>query len=482
MIVSFLAQSTNPHRLALSDETERLTWADMHARIAAFADHFRASGVKAGDPVLITLPKGCDAVCALLAALAIGAIAVPLDYRTPDRRKASVIERMAPRLEVTQAIADAVRAGAPDAASFQPTAIEPGHPALVLMSSGTTGTPKAITISHGNLSAFVTWATEAFSLGSSDHILSVAPLHFDLATFDIFAGLGAGAHVHLLSEIEASFPAKVATVSRREGATLIYAVPTVYAMIARLHETAMPAFRWVLFAGEVMSAPTLQALRRFAPNARLANLYGPSETNVVTWHEVTEADTSLVPIGRPCSGARVWIADAEGHSVPVGEEGEICVEGPSVFLGYWGDQDRTLGTRLDGRATTYRTGDYGWQDASDILHLSGRRDRQIKVRGILVSLDEIEAVASQSHLVQACAVVQYSSGLIDTNLHLFIVVDDRTVDARKEVRDWLCGRLPRVCVPGRITVVEALPRTLNGKIDRQALDSKSKEIQRGHWL
>jgi amino acid adenylation domain-containing protein len=475
MIASFLAQSANSHRLALSDETERLTWGHMHARVAAFADYFRASGVKAGDPVLITLPKCCDAVCALLAAVAIGAIAAPLDYRTPARRKAAVTERILPRLEVSPAIVDAVRAEASDTASFQPIAVEPEQPALVLMSSGTTGTPKAIPISHGNLSALVRWATEAFSLSTSDRILSVAPLHFDLATFDVFAGLGAGAHVHLLSEIEASFPAKVVTVSRREEATIIYTVPTVYAMIAALQNTAMPTLRWVLFAGEVISGHTLHALRRFAPNARLANLYGPTETNVVTWHEVTTPDISLVPIGRPCSGARVWLVNAEGHPVPVGQEGEICVEGPSVFLGYWSDQDRTLGTRLDGRATSYRTGDFGWQDANGILHLSGRRDRQIKIRGIFVNLDEIEAVALQSRLVRTCAVVHHGSGQIDTDLQLFIVVDDRTADVCNEVRDWLCRNLPRVCVPGRITVVESLPSTLNGKIDRQALKESSKE-------
>ena len=469
---------------ALSDSAHRLTRGEMRAQVAAHVERLRDAGVKTGDRVILHLPKSVVAVCAMLACLSMGAVAVPLDIRTPAMRRSKILDHIEPKLILAApgTCAELEGSGFACLATDQllsghdgavPERIDDSALALILMSSGSTGLPKAIQITRGNVASFVSWALETFQPTAQDRFLSVAPLHFDLSLFDILVSQSVGAQVHILSETQVAFPAEIVAAARNEHITFLYTVPTVLQMVLRLRGADMPHLRWLLFAGEVMPLETLRALPEIAPSAQLANLYGPTETNVVTWHLVTEQDLApdakALPIGWACPEARVWIADASGAPVPLGETGEICVEGPMVTPGYWRADALNETIRVSGCADSYRTGDMGWQDDNGEFHLAGRLDRKIKLRGNLVNLNEVEAIAMQSGVVAAVATVVENPGKLGASIDLFVVPLPGMDDTHLRLTRYLAATLPREQVPSRVIVTDRFPQTLNGKIDRRSL-------------
>lgn len=319
--------------------------------------------------------------------------------------------------------------------------------------------------------AFVAWAVDTFAPSRDDRFLALAPLHFDLSLFDILVSLSVGARVHVPGEATLSFPAEIVRVARQERTTILYTVPTVLQMVTQLRGASLPDLRWLLFAGETMPQETLGKLAPFAPNARCANLYGPTETNVVTWHEITDADrlpgAPPLPIGRSCAHCRVWVADEYGEPVPHGTTGEICVEGPTVTPGYWQLPALTLACRVTDGCTTFRTGDAGWQAADGTLHFSGRRDQQVKVRGSLVNLAELEAVAMQSGQLTAVAATLHEPGTLRAHIDLSVV--PRGEPDERTLRTFLTQHLPTSYLPKHIRFLDTVPQTLNGKTDKQAL-------------
>ena len=345
--------------------------------------------------------------------------------------------------------------------------------AMILMSSGSTGVPKGNCISHGNLHTFVQRATRIFEFTHQDRFMSVATLHFDLSTLDLFASQFVGAHVHLLDEQQVMFPAEILASLRQQSATVLYTVPTNLQMMFRAADQRFDDLRCLLFAGEAMPRSALPALFKAAPNAHLANLYGPTETNVVSCYNVQpddgcENDLPL-PIGVACSHSKVWICDAHGQEVPDGVEGEICVQGPTVTGGYWQRREMTVASRVAGQKDTYRTGDIGWRRADGTLYFTGRRDHRVKVRGILINLAEIEHVALASGKLSHAAAIVQNPETPRACVELFYAPKSGIDIDTKPLRDFLGDRLPRQWLPARMTQVDKFDQTLNGKTNRQTL-------------
>lgn len=450
----------------------------MRGQVAAQMDHLRSLGVRVGDRVVLCLPKSTGTVCAYLACITMGAVAVPVDPRQPLARLASTIEHLEPAVIFAEPDRFEALPGAPWHTLDYPLPAaelsalhdhQSQDPALILLSSGTTGVPKAIEITHGNLGAFSHWAREAFAVSAEDSILAVAPLYFDLSVFDVLVGLAARAHVHLLSEIEASFPAQILTAARQEASTILYTVPTVLQMIQRLTAIDMPDLRWLLIAGEVLPETTLRRLPDMVPNARLANLYGPTETNVVSWQEVYPTSAFPLPIGRSCAGARVWIADDEGAELRAGKVGEICVEGPSVSPGYWREPVKSEKARVEGKLRTHRSGDLGWQTTDGVTYITGRRDRHVKLRGVLVNLEEIEALAVQSGVISAAAAILENAGQLNARIEIFVVPIQPNTYSPESVLRHLSERLPKALVPSHVWIIDGFPQLPNGKLDHSKL-------------
>ncbi|WP_428925755.1 amino acid adenylation domain-containing protein [Marinibacterium sp. SX1] len=505
---------------------------DLIRRTAGLAGWI-AGQVAPGDRVAICLPKGPSAVMIMLAAFAAGAVAVPLDPAAPPTRLRAMLDDLAPGLVFAAGpIAATLGDGpgtrietAPDAPDTLPMAapialVAPAddQPAMILMTSGSTGRPKGVVLSHGNLATFIDWAVATFALTGADRFLSLAPMHFDLSVLDIHAALRLGARVHLLPDARAGFAQEVMGAIRDHRVSVLYTVPTQLRLLTglRAFERARPeGLRWLLSAGEVLPAATLRQLVTALPDTRFANLYGPTETNVICCHVVEGIDPGWVdvPIGQPCAHAAITIRDTDGRPLPPGEEGEICVVGPSVMAGYWQRPELTQAARLDGAPDSYRTGDYGRIGPDGGVVFLGRRDAQVKVRGFRVETGEIEAAAQDIPGVALAVALPQVSRDGTTRIILAVLpagvgagseadgavpetdgvapakdgpapatevpapptdgavpmTNGPAVDLTTAVTAALAERLPPQSRPAQVVPVDAMPRTSSGKIDRRAL-------------
>ncbi|MFE0043434.1 AMP-binding protein [Streptomyces albireticuli] len=345
------------------------------------------------------------------------------------------------------------------------TAVRPDDLAYILYTSGSTGTPKGVRVSHRNARAFIDWAVDTLAPVPEDRFSNHAPFTFDLSVLDLYAAFAGGASVHLVPAELAYAPTQLVELLHERGITVWYSVPSALTLMARdgglLDRPAPTALRAVLFAGEPFPVDQVRALAAWT-GARLINLYGPTETNVCTAHEVVPDDLRHdrpLPIGTAVSGDRAWAETADGRHAGPGEEGELLVEGPTVMLGYWGREPHH---------GPYRTGDLVRQRPDGSFDYLGRRDHMVKVRGHRVEPGEVESVLALHPDVAEAAVVVDGSGM-DARLVAFVVPAPGARPGVLALKRHAARRLPRYMLPDAVRTLARLPRTPNGKVDRAAL-------------
>lgn len=456
------AQSASD-RPALHFKGQAISRGEFWHRVARRCQAFRQAGVSKGDRVAIVLRKGPVAVECAVAAMLSGAIAVPVDVTTTRERIAAILRDVEPRVVIEDETL-------PETAATMPRLPVPegADDAMILMTSGTTGAPKGIVLSHGNLSAFSDWAVQTFSLSANDHFLNIAPLHFDLAVLDVLTALRLGARVTIAEETATLFPAHLAALLEASQASVLYTVPTLLCALETkggLETRDLAALRWVLFAGEPFPPAALGRLMKVLPQAKMANLFGPTETNVISCKilDTPPPPDDLPNIGRPCLHSKITIRDEQGEECPRGETGEICVSGPTVMRGYWRRPELTAARfRNSGEL---RTGDFGFVGEDNDLRFTGRRDRQVKLRGYRIELQAVELAAAQIEGVAAAAAT-VSADRQSLCLHV-VMENPQLTDTDLLKKMALC--LPRREVPDLIKRYVMLPTGSTGKIDYRAL-------------
>lgn len=510
MLQTYLENSarTHPDRTAIIDPTADLdiSYSELDRLSDKVGRFLRQEGVGPGDRVGLCLKKSIDTVAAIFGILKVGAAYVPVGTSSPASRNAFVFDNCQVKLvfveegmaaELESSLSDSsIKIVALDrGASSQPLATflsgtnetaNPGQTpelesdtdslAYILYTSGSTGKPKGVMLTHRNATSFVEWCSETFEPDEQDVFSSHAPFHFDLSILDLFLPIKHGASVVLIDESLGKNPAAMVELLHDRHLTVWYSTPSVLTLMiehGKLDGKSIETLRYVLFAGEVFPVKHLRRLIDILPEPRYFNLYGPTETNVCTAHEVEGAvppdRAKPYPIGKVCSHLQSRVVDEAGTDVDLGQEGELIIAGPSVLEGYWQLPELTSAVFIDDETGRwYRTGDLVIEDDDGVYTFVGRRDRMVKRRGFRIELGEIEAALYGHEEIGEVAVVAHSSDEgVTINAH-YSTPSGETVSIIA-LKQFSAKNLPGYMVPDRFVHMESLPKTSTDKIDYQRL-------------
>lgn len=358
--------------------------------------------------------------------------------------------------------------------------------AYILHSSGSTGIPKGIMLSHRNARTFVDWMQKEFSLNSSDIVMSRAPFKFDLSVFDIFNTLKAGAtlicfdwnkkregnHKHL----------DYVKLMEREKATILYTTPSTFISLMNRGElgNATLSLRTIMYAGEPFPIPQLRRLKNILTGVKIANIYGPTETNIITYYwidSIPEDDCDSIPLGFVVEDTEIIVvSDDNSHICAPNELGELWCRGGTVTLGYLGLPEKTaenlvLSPFHKYPAFFWKTGDYGFVDSNGLLNYRGRKDHMIKVKGFRIELGEVETAISSVPGLDEFAVVAKRDDKYGNRLYCYYSVLTNTIMTPDNIRSHIMNKLPEYMIPYSFIELPILPKTSSGKIDRVFLQN-----------
>jgi len=477
----------NPSALAIveADGTE-ISYSELVRRCDHLAARIRSHGVGRDEPVIVQLGRSSEAIVAMVAVMQAGGAYTPVDSLCPAERFATIVRGVGARWLLVNgqppAEVSAIGArvmGESGTGSGLPTVLHPEDLAYILHTSGSTGVPKSVAMSHQGLTRLIRWQVDDNPHGLSTAVFTA--MSFDVTFQEIFSTLITGGCLHILSESDRRDPERlIDTLTRRsiERIFLPYVALQQLAKAAQRLGRVPSALRQVVTAGEqLVITDTIASLFDALPGCRLDNHYGPTEAHLVTRWTANQHNRpwpTMAPIGMPVYGAEVRLLNEELEPVPAGEPGEIFIGGEAIARGYAGAPGLTAERFLPdpfqsaAGARMYRTGDLAWLDPGGYMHFLGRTDGQVKVRGYRVEPGEVEAVLSGHEQVRAVAVGVRQLGDEVTGLVAYVVPETKGVTAA-ELSSRARAALPAYMVPARYVFLDALPLTDSGKVDRSAL-------------
>jgi amino acid adenylation domain-containing protein len=501
-----------PDSVAVVLRDQTMTYGELEQRSNRLARSLKAAGCQRGDRVAFAIPKSTTALVAVIGILKADCIHVPIDTASPAARVARILQSSDPRCVLAVAATAKLinelaalqldpqlpgvgwmdDAGADcdrvtsifhradlESCSSAPVAcqndsIDIAH---ILYTSGSTGDPKGVAITHANVIHFVEWATRYFGMNSCDRISGHPPLHFDLATFDIFGAFSVGAQLHLVPPDLVPMPNEIADFIRVSELTQWFSVPSVLHYMAKFDVVKFqdfPALKRLLWCGEVFPTPALIYWMKRLPRVTFTNLYGPTEATIASSYYTmptcpTEEDAP-VPIGIACDGEELLVLGEQLQPAPQGTVGNLCIGGVGLSPGYWRDPEKTaLAFPTKGGKRLYKTGDLAQVGPNGLVYFVGRSDSQIKSRGHRIELGEVEAALNTLEELKECAVVAIPTEGFEGTLicSAYVPRDSQTTHA--SVRSKLGRLLPSYMLPARWMCLEQLPKNANGKINRRQI-------------
>jgi len=515
-----------PKSVAIQEKNSSVSYQELHSNTTKIANLITRIGVQRGQRIGLLAHKSIAAYLGIYATLKSGCAYVPLDRRAPAERLSyicndcqidtliatkQVWSKLKQILENNNTIKSVIILD-----SYEPEELsnvkvltlsdvehQPTEPiqnfnivdsdlAYILYTSGSTGKPKGVMISHHVSMSFVTWSCGHTSLANNDRVSGHAPLHFDLSIFDIFATALAGATLLPVPDGASTFPTRLLDWMIDNRINVWYSVPSILSMMTqnpKFETESYPDLRLIIFAGEVFPVPYLKQWLNCLPDLTFMNWFGPTETNVITSYTVTITADKLstpVPIGRTTDNADLYCLDEKGKLVTEpGKSGELFARGPCVALGYWGDKEITNTKFLSNQNDpylqdrTFKTGDIvSLNDKGDFI-FQGRNDHLVKSRGYRIELGEVEAAYYQQEMVSEVAVIPFTDDLIGNKLVAFIATQnsshqdyqngDQIFVEKTRVKNLINEVLPSYMIPSETKILPTLPKTTNGKIDRQKL-------------
>ncbi|MGY0057711.1 amino acid adenylation domain-containing protein [Streptomyces sp. LZ34] len=483
-----------PDAIAVVDEDRRVTYGELDLAANRTANALLAGGLRPDDRVCLLVPKSIEMLVYLLGVLKAGGVCVPLDTASPAARLGTIVTQVRPcvlisdgkRAELAAQLTDAVPAGTitrllvpDDSGPAVPPKAEAGASgvAYLLFTSGSTGEPKGVQLTHEGIVHYVRWANGHFGITADERISCHLQMHFDGSLWDVYAALLSGAQLHLVPKSASLTPGLLVEFLKDARITQFLSVPSVLSAIARrdvLSEYELPDLRRVLWGGEVFPPEDVSYWLRKVPHAAFLGVYGTTETTIAsTYHTVSKPPAEPLPVGVPIPGEWVSIVDEELRVLPAGEVGEVVIGGVGVTPGYWRSPERTARAFVElppgSGQRAYRTGDLGRIGPDGVLRFQGRADRQVKISGYRVELDDLMAALHSVPEVAAGAVVTAPGRGGGPEICAAYTVTGGAQLTTAELRATLARRLPPYMVPTRWLVLDQLPVNSNGKTDLMAI-------------
>lgn len=485
-----------PHRLAVIEGSEAITYGELNALANRWAHLLRSLDVGPGEAVGIAMERGIDLMVAILAVVKAGGVYVPIDPSYPEARITLMLEKVRPRVVLTsRKFRDSLRFSSttsilcvdeeqPQWSGFSEEngtwKIAADDPLYIIFTSGSTGEPKAAVVQRHGFANLLQWFEKEFSFGAEDRVLLLSSPSFDLTQKNFFAPLRCGGAVVIYPSGPFDLT-RLSDIIQRHRVTVMNCTPSAfYPLVEPFDEFAaarLASLRLAVLGGEPISISRTRGwLESGAGRVEIANTYGPTEcTDICGFHRLTAENLDaypFVPIGGTIPNVQVAVFDEALSVVPIGEAGELIVGGVGVGLGYLGDPVRTAERFVANPAPEfligpkcYRTGDRVRLLPQGVLEFLGRVDYQVKLRGFRIELPEVEAVLSAHPSVRAAAVV-----VVNDELVAFHVPEEPATPASSDaLRRYLAERLPAHMVPRGIHVLLSFPLTPNGKVDRMKL-------------
>ena len=505
-----------PDHAAVVFKNDRISYKEIDQLTDKLASVLINTGIKKGDRVGIYINKSIPSIISIFGILKAGAVYVPLDPKAPLERLSYIIRNCGIECLLTSSarfnsVTEMFSENSPlktivitdenakpenddvniitwdkvaqlENFDFTEPVMTENDLAYIIYTSGSTGDPKGVMISHLNSLTFVRWVQSVFQITAKDKLSSHAPLHFDLSILDIYGAFQAGATLVLVPEMTSTFPVKLVDWIAKNEISIWYSVPSILTMMllhGSLSRYKFEKLRYIIFAGEVFPTKYLRKLMNTIPGVEYYNLYGPTETNVVTYYKVKPippGQESSIPIGRSCKNMEVFALTADGKLITRSEtEGELYARGSCVAQGYWNDSEKTaknfVWNPLQNNyfEKAYRTGDLVTLDTDGNFLYKGRKDHMIKSRGYRIELGDIETALYSNSEIKEAAVIPIPDDIIGYRIKSYIVCHNSDGLNLSELRMYLGRKLPHYMIPDEIEFCEFLPKTSTGKIDKTGL-------------
>ena len=512
-----------PDKVAVVFKDQNLTYAQLDSETNRLANQLIKLGVVKGDRISIYLEKSLYSIISVYGILKAGAAYVPIDPMAPVKYINYIINRCGIKFllsfrEKIKNIEKAFPEGSPveniivmngdssqkqdgthlinwDEAKKSASSAAPnvgcieGDLAYILFTSGSTGNPKGVMISHRNSLTYVDSTHDFFEIKQNDVLSNHPPLHFDMSVFDIFCAAKAGATLVVVPEATSMFPTKIAEFISDSRITVWNSVPSVLSLLAthnQLENYDFSNLRVIQFAGEVFPMKYLRRLKQVIPHTKYYNVYGQTEANSSTYYLIEglpENDTDPIPIGKTFPNFNVFAIDDDGNKInQPGEKGEFYVNAGSVAYGYWDDPERTkerfvnnpLKPYLEERV--YRTGDLVTLDSDGNYVFVGRKDHMIKSRGYRIEIAQVETAILNHPQIKEAVVIPIPDELIGNRITAVLVPMAQNGINKSEIVKHCSKQLPRYMIPEIIEFRDSLPKTSSGKTDRRKLTTTMSEI------
>lgn len=515
--------NSKPNNTAIINEDgSSITYADLNSLSNKFANLFSElkENVQNDPYVGIISPVHANSIAVIIGALKIGCAYIPLDEYSPTERLAHIIDNT--NLDVIivdenwydahselfkkEQIKKVIILGEAQKSSnkdielkevLEKTDTEPAilnqvsdDLAYILHSSGSTGIPKGIMLTHRNARTFTDWMQLEFKLTEKEIVMSRAPFKFDLSVFDIFNTFTVGATLVCYDwnkkRDEENKHLDYVKLMERENATMLYTTPSTLISLMNRGKLAEHdiKLRTVMYAGEPFPTPQLRKLQAALPKTRISNIYGPTETNIITYYWIDEIpeDDSPIPLGDVVEDTEIIVVSEDNKRIcEPNEMGELWCRGGTVTLGYLGMPEKTkehlvLSPFHKYPAMFWRTGDFGFRDESGCLHYKGRKDHMVKVKGYRIELGEVESAISANENIDEFVVVAVVDEKYSNRLYCFYsLLKDKSL-TEEEIKAFLKQKIPEYMIPFKFIFKDVLPKTSSGKVDRVALANEAANI------